>query len=280
MSEANEAGRETVGIPGKPNPKIPHARGWFIHFYTGLLLGLVTVVLIGFLHWLPAIAALDRYGQDLAQIVYANGSHPTPAGLAPVTLLALDFSDSPPEHSEVADITEAITLLTRLKPKAIVIDQEFADTVAPGTMEELLSSIKKAAAQNIQVVVLPILIPAADGKPVTVQQSRLNTLHHVIGVTFAAPFLFPDPDGVIRSTPDSICVIWPGEKPELLPTLGTSLHDGRREMACGETERLEILYTVGQSAFQEWAPALERISPTALHDPDGTSPGRSKVRWC
>jgi hypothetical protein len=145
MLEEDQACGATVERSGVPLSAVPHARGWFVHFYTGLLLGLLAIVLVAFLHRLPGITVLDRSGQDLVQRVYADGSHPAPAGVAPVVLLALNFFGTDPKQSEVGDIAKSITLLTRLKPRSIVIDQEFADTVAPDTMADFCAAIIELA---------------------------------------------------------------------------------------------------------------------------------------
>jgi hypothetical protein len=105
--------------------------------------------------------------------------------------------------------------------------------------------------------------PSADGKSATAQPSQMNALRDLGMVRFAVPFLSPDPDGVIRSTPNSACVTWPDGKLEALLTLGTSIH-GTTATDCNEPERTEILYSVSQSASQDGAPALPRISLDAL----------------
>ena len=268
MLENDQAGGSAVGSTNAPLPAVPHASKWFVHFHTGLLLGLLAVVLIALLHRLPGIAALDRSGQDLAQRVYADGSHGAPAGVTPVVLLALDFSGTDPKRSEVGDITEAITLLTRLKPMAVVVDQEIANTVASDKMADFLAAIREAAAQNIRVVVLPTMLPSADGRSAIAQPSKLNELSDLGAVRFAVPFLMPDPDGIIRSTPVSVCVAWPDGKPKPLPTLGTSTHEATAA-DCADPELLEILYSVSGPAFQDWSPALPRISLDALRSGGG-----------
>ena len=262
MLENDQAGGSAVGSKDAPLPVMPHASGWFVHFHTSLLLGLLAVVLVALVHWLPGIAALDHFGQDLAERVYADGSHAAPAGVTPVVLLALDFSGKDSKRSEVGDITEAITLLTQLEPMAVVIDQEIANTVASDKMADFLAAIRKAA-QKTQVVVLPTMLPSADGKSAIAQPSRLNELRDLKAVRFAVPFLLPDPDGIIRSTPVSVCVAWPNGRPEPLPTLGTSIHEATAT-DCAKPELLEILYSVSEPAFQEWSPLLPRISLDAL----------------
>ncbi len=251
-------------------PGSPDREGWFEHYYTGILLGLIAIVVTAFLHELPAVTALERLGSDLTQKVNVAGEHALPSDVK-LVLLDLDFSQpADPEASEVARITEAIVKLARMEPKAILVDQIIHGTVAPPIMEAFIKAVSQA--KDVRVVLLPTpKLVDVDGQHETAEDVPLNELRTATNVRFAAPLVLLDADGVVRSVPKAVCIFWPDKTIETVPSLATSVSQEPHEGCHPSSQALEITFVV-PSSLQGSTQALRRITEQDLDNQDSIAP--------
>ena len=207
------------------------------HFYVGVVLGLMTIVVTALLQWLAPISALDHLGEDQVQRIYAGGRPHTKA--KPLVLLDINFAN--PTSGETGRLADAVSALIKLKPHAIIIDQQVSDVVPTDVAEKFLDSVKAAAAADIRVVLVPWLGTASrDGTaPIPILPGWVNQLRGTPDVSkhsvvIASPVVYPDPDGVIRSFPRADCFVWLQDEAvvTILPTIATSLDD-TQPTACG-----------------------------------------------
>src|SRR5271166_1152411 len=104
------------------------------HFYIGLVLGLLTIILTALLHGLAPVVSLDRLGENIVQKVYVGGLPRSPTG-EPLVLLDFNFprDEAGPETDRLAD---AIHALARHHPRAIIVDQEITKLVSDDSVEK------------------------------------------------------------------------------------------------------------------------------------------------
>jgi CHASE2 domain-containing protein len=249
------------------DPCIEHEHaeeGWFLHFLTGLLLGLIAIVATAFLHDLPSASALDHLGDNLAQQVYAGGE-PLRAGAPKLVLLDFDFSSHEPGSSEVARITRAVRILAPLRPRMLVIDQEI-QAASKEVADDFVAAVQSAAPLPVVLAAVQVSV-SSDGMQAVAAPGPVDVLREAPNVRFGSPTLLRDADGLIRSVPRTVCLTWPDRTVQTVPSLATSPAITPTPDCQPADERLDIIYSLLPGAREKANRVLPRITEEDLRDP-------------